>query len=83
MEGQLNVSYGIGKVFWGKGYATLALKRYLQIITTRPLYGRVAYDNFGSKKVLENCGFVVIATEKGFAEARGQEIAEFVLKLEK
>jgi RimJ/RimL family protein N-acetyltransferase len=33
-------------------------------------------------KVLEKCGFRVIATERGFAQARSGEIEEFVLRLE-
>ncbi|HEY4619198.1 MAG TPA: hypothetical protein VIH09_13485 [Flavobacterium sp.] len=32
---------------------------------TRPLYGRVAFDNFGSQKVLEKCAFMKIGTDKG------------------
>ena len=37
----------------------------------------------GSQKVLEQCGFVKIGTEKGFANARQAEIEEFVYKLDK
>jgi hypothetical protein len=35
-----------------------------------------------SRRVLEKCGFRVVATERSFAEARPGEIEEFVLRLE-
>ena len=47
-----------------------------------PLHARIAYDNVASHRVLEKCGFRVIATERGFAQARSAEIEEFVLRLE-
>ena len=43
---------------------------------------RVASDNVASRRVLEKCGFRVIATDRGFAEARSAEIEELVLRLE-
>jgi RimJ/RimL family protein N-acetyltransferase len=46
--------------FWGQGIATTALKELLKIEQVRPIYGRVAFDNYGSQKVLEKCGFVKI-----------------------
>ena len=48
----------------------------------RPLYARAASDNFGSLRVLEKCGFKVMGKEMGYANARGYEIEEFILKLE-
>jgi RimJ/RimL family protein N-acetyltransferase len=76
------VTYWIGRSFWGKGIATAALKAFLNVDQTRPLHARVAYDNVASHRVLEKCGFRVIATERGFAQARSAEIEEFVLRLE-
>jgi len=81
MEGDTEITYWIGKEFWGKGIATAALKEFLLIETSRPIFGRVAFDNFGSQKVLENCGFIKIGTDKGFANARQMEIEEFIYKL--
>ena len=83
MEGECEVSYWIGKEFWGKGIATRALALYLVFITERPLYARAAKDNLSSIRVLEKNGFKVIATENGFANARGKEIEESVLILNK
>jgi RimJ/RimL family protein N-acetyltransferase len=76
------VTYWIGRSFWGKGIATAAVKAFLNVDQTRPLHARVAYDNVASHRVLEKCGFRVIATERGFAQARSAEIEEFVLRLE-
>ena len=76
------VTYWIGRAYWGKGIATCALDAFLAVDPTRPLHARVAHDNVGSRRVLEKCGFRVIATERGFAESRSGEIEEFVLRLE-
>ena len=81
IEGEAEITYWIDKRFWGKGIATESLKQFLEIEKMRPLIGRVAFDNFGSKRVLEKCGFKKIGTDKGFANARGKEIEEFIYKL--
>ena len=67
------VTYWIGREYWGKGIATCALQAFLIVDLARPLRARVAYDNLASRRVLEKCGFRVIATERGFAEARSTE----------
>jgi [ribosomal protein S5]-alanine N-acetyltransferase len=81
MEGEAEITYWIDKRFWGKGIATKALTAILKTETRRPILGRVAFDNFGSQKVLEKCNFVKIGTDKGFANARQAEIEEFIYKL--
>lgn len=82
MEGDTEITYWIDKAFWGQGIATIALKNLLTIETTRPIFGRVAFDNTGSQKVLEKCGFTKIGTDKGFARARQTEIEEFIYRLD-
>lgn len=82
MEGDAELTYWIDKKFWGKGIATAALKNFLTLETDRPIFGRVAFDNPGSQKVLENCGFIRIGTDKGFANARQTEIEEFIYRLD-
>ncbi|MGB0881748.1 MAG: GNAT family N-acetyltransferase [Vicingaceae bacterium] len=57
------------------------MAKFIKSSTKRPLFGRTAFDNVASQKVLEKCGFKVIAKEKGFANARQQEIEEFVYQL--
>ncbi len=81
-EGRPEVTYWIGKEYWGKGIATRALALFLEHVnTTRPIYARVAKDNLGSRRVLEKCGFRIIGESRGFASARGMEIAELLLEL--
>jgi len=76
------VTYWIGRSFWGKGIATRALTAYLAVDPARPLHARVAADNLASRRVLEKCGFRVIGHERSFAEARSGEIEEVVLRRE-
>jgi RimJ/RimL family protein N-acetyltransferase len=81
-EGKPEVSYWLGREFWGKGIATWALGEFLREVNLkRPMYARVAKDNLGSRRVLEKCGFIVIGEERGYANARGMEIAELLLEL--
>jgi ribosomal-protein-alanine N-acetyltransferase len=81
MENEAGITYWIDKPFWGQGVATTALHDFLKIEPARPIYGHVAFDNYGSQKVLEKCGFVKIGTDKGFANARQAEIEEYIYKL--
>lgn len=81
MEDEAEITYWIAKDFWGKGIATTALKDFLKIEKARPIYGRAAFDNYGSQKVLERSGFVKIGSDKGYAHARQAEIEEFIYKL--
>lgn len=81
MFGEPSVGYWIDRAYWGQGIATEALQQFLQIITTRPLYARVAFDNIGSIRVLEKCGFVQHGTDTGFAYARSKEIDEIIMIL--
>lgn len=80
--GDPEVTYWIDQDHWGKGVATSALAEFLEIVELRPLYARVAFDNHGSRRVLEKCGFVVTGSESGHANARGEEIEELVLTLD-
>lgn len=81
-DGKPEVTYWLGKEYWGRGVATWALTEFLAHHNkTRPIYARVAKDNPGSRRVLEKCGFGIIGESKGFANARGQEIGELLLVL--
>jgi RimJ/RimL family protein N-acetyltransferase len=80
-SGRLEVTYWIGREFWGKGIATRALAVFLRAVKARPLYARAAKDNIGSLRVLEKCGFTITGYERGFANARGEEVEEVVLEL--
>jgi RimJ/RimL family protein N-acetyltransferase len=80
--GQVEVGYWLGKSFWGRGIATAALRVLLLEVSNRPLYARVAKDNLASLRVLRKCGFTVVGEDRGFANARGQEIEEWMLRLD-
>jgi RimJ/RimL family protein N-acetyltransferase len=80
--GEREITYWIGRSYWGRGIATGALEMFLTVDPSRPLHARVAFDNVASRRVLEKCGFRVVANERGFAGARSGEIEEFVLRLE-
>lgn len=79
--GDPEVSYWIGKEFWGNGIATNALAQLLAELKERPLFARVAKDNIRSIRVLEKCGFIVSGSDKGFANARNEEVEEFIYKI--
>lgn len=75
------VTYWIDREHWGKGIATDSLNQFLSLVTIRPLYARVAKNNIGSRRVLEKCGFQLTGEDKGFANARNEEIEEFIFTL--
>jgi RimJ/RimL family protein N-acetyltransferase len=77
------VTYWLGKEFWGRGLASEALAAFLLIVAERPLYARAAKDNLASLRVLQKCGFAVSGYDNGFANARGATIEEVLLKLER
>jgi len=80
-DGDTEVTYWIGREHWGRGIATQALSLFLEEIKTRPIYARAAKDNIASLRVLEKCGFTVTGHDKGFANARNEEIEEAILRL--
>lgn len=81
MHGDAEITYWIDKPYWGQGIASTGLAQFLTIEKTRPIHGHVAFDNIGSQRVLEHCGFVKIGTDHGFANARQAEIEEFIYRL--
>ena len=78
----MEVTYWLGREFWGRGLATQALNRMLQLIGARPSFARAATDNIGSIKVLQKCSFKIIGKDKGFANSRGAETEEYILRLD-
>lgn len=82
LHGNMEVTYWIGREFWGRGIATEALKQMLRLVTTRPLGAAAAADNHGSLKALQKCGFKIIGKDKGFAHGRGEETEEYLLRLD-
>lgn len=79
--GKPEVSYWLGREFWGRGIATRALALFIAELPERPLYARVAKDNIASVRVLTKCGFKIVGEDKGFANARGTEVEEYLMAL--
>ena len=82
IDDQLEVTYWVGRTFWGKGIASAALRVLLDETAARPVYARAASDNVGSLRVLEKAGFRRIGVDRGFARGRGEEIEETILRLD-
>lgn len=80
-SGQREVTYWVGREYWGQGVASRALAAFVEGLAARPLYARAAGDNIASIRVLEKCGFVSIGRDTGFANARRAEVEEVVLEL--
>ena len=78
--GERNVSYWLGREFWGRGIASAALALLLDEVKARPLHGRVVSHNVASIRVLQKCGFTIAGREK-FPDAGGGEIEEIILIL--
>lgn len=82
MGDERHVTYWVDRAAWGGGIATAALIAFLRLDTIRPMFAGVAADNAGSIRVLEKCGFKVIDEAMGFANARGEDITEYVMQLD-
>jgi RimJ/RimL family protein N-acetyltransferase len=76
--GDPEISYWLGKEFWNKGITTHGLALFLEVVTTRPLYARVAKDNIASIRVLVKNGFTLSGEGMWYSNARGKEIEELV-----
>ena len=79
--GEPEIGYWLGREFWGRGIATRALAAFLRQLPERPLFARVAQDNVASLRVLQKCGFTITGEDSGYAPARGEVTAEYVLTL--
>ena len=82
MDGDTEITYWIDRNFWGRGVASAALDQFLGLVPVRPLHARAASDNAGSLRVLDKAGFRPVGTERSYANARGVEIEETILRLD-
>src|SRR3954464_2458504 len=83
MEGEREVTYWIAPARWGQGLASRALRAFLAIESTRPLYGRVASHNAASAKVLARAGFVEVGSETAFAPGVAAEVVDRIYRLDR
>jgi [ribosomal protein S5]-alanine N-acetyltransferase len=57
----IEIGYWIGRPYWGRGYATRAVRLLIEEAQRRGikrLQAEVFPENFGSMRVLEKCGFL-------------------------
>ena len=80
-DGKPQVTYWIGREFWGNGIATQALTELLRIVNHRPLYASTASDNVASIRVLEKCGFTMCRAETQSLDPPSDGVEELVFKL--
>jgi RimJ/RimL family protein N-acetyltransferase len=83
IDGHTEITYWIDRSWWGQGIASRALALLLDTVPVRPLFARAASDNVGSLRVLQKAGFAIIGTETSYANARGTEIEETILRLDR
>ena len=81
-SGRRLVGYWLGREFWGRGFATGALRLFLQEVKTRPLYAHVARENRASRRVLEKCGFHVVGVDGVMPENAPDPVAEYIFRLD-
>lgn len=79
---EIDVAYWIRRDHWGRGLAGAALAAVLEQVPVRPVFASAAHDNLASRRVLERAGFRQVGRQRGFAEARGQEIEEVMFRLD-
>ena len=82
VDGHTEITYWVDRAVWGQGIASRALALLLDEVRVRPLHARAASDNAGSLRVLRKAGFQVVGTEVAWANARGAEIEETLLRLD-
>ena len=84
IEEGYEVGYHIGKEYTSKGYATEALRAFLQDIMPKKnldtVYGICLAENAASVRVLEKCGFQKEYEGMGQYQGEDRQIIKFVLK---
>jgi RimJ/RimL family protein N-acetyltransferase len=50
---KIEITYWLGREFWGRGLATQPLNWMLHLAADRTIFARVATDNIGSIRVLQ------------------------------
>ncbi len=59
-DGALEIGYGVGSDYWGHGYATEAVKRFLEYLFNErgchTIYASCFTGNDASRRVMEKCG---------------------------
>ena len=79
------VGYHIAKRYTGHGYATEAVKLFLDYIKdnmdTKQVYGIALFENKASRRVLEKCGFELIYEGNGIYQGSERKIIRTIKRL--
>lgn len=77
------ISYWIGRDYWGQGLASKAVALWLEEFPTpdEGLYARVVKDHPASARVLEKNGFDVVEADRFFSDLRGEEVEELLYRV--
>ncbi len=70
------IGYLIGREFWGKGIASIAVEQMLELSKDRPMYGVCLAENVASQRVLQKAGFRL---DHKVVEADGVLVFHYVL----
>jgi len=76
------VGYWIGREYWGRGIASIALGLFLKEVSYRPLVAHAARHNIASRRVLEKCGFVVTGAAGVLKEPGAEPVPELIFRLD-
>ena len=79
-HGAREIGYWLGKAYWGRGIATEAVARFVEMLHERPLYAGVAEHNVASMRVLEKCGFVRLPEQPPPRPDEVVRVVEFELR---
>ena len=75
-DDQIETGFSVVRPFWGRGYASEALRAVLTYLTENEGISRVtawcAEENIGSRKVMEKAGMKFVRTEKDGIETGGK-----------
>lgn len=79
------IGYHIAKRYTGHGYATEAVKLFLDYIkgntNIKQLYGIALFENKASRRVLEKCGFELIYEGNGIYQGSERKIIRTIKRL--
>ncbi|HAT86887.1 MAG TPA: hypothetical protein DCS30_13660 [Rhizobiales bacterium] len=80
-----SIGYWLDQSFWGKGYMSEAVARflawYMPLEPTERVRSAVFEDNPRSLSILSRMGFKLIGRGRGFSPARSQDVAQIELEL--
>lgn len=84
IDAEYEVGFHIASRYTGNGYASEAVKAFLEFIMVDKniyeVYGICVAENLASRAVLGNCGFVKIFEGVGFYQDEQREIVKYIYK---